>query len=288
MLIDWILVLTGLVFVIAASLFDIFSRTREVPDWLNYCFIACGLGIRGIYSLIIKDYWFILYGLIGLGIFFIIANLMYYTKQWGGGDCKLLMGLGTMFGSYPAIELFNPQIDAPFLAILFINILIAGAIYGLIFSLVIAIKKWKQIKLKSIDKILFFVGLILGALIILLSILLLKVRVLTNLGIILGILVFLSLSLVRLIKKVEKYCMYHWKKIKDLTEGDWLVEDAKANGKIIVSSKIIGLEKKDIAKLSKNKIKTVLIKEGIPFVPAFLIGIILTFIFGDVLTILLL
>ena len=111
MIVDWILVVAGLIGVIIATGFDIFTKTREIPDFLNYGLIAIGLGVRAVYSIFTLDYLFFVYGLIGFGAFFIIANLMYYTKQWGGGDCKLLMGLGAIFGSYLNIGIFNAVVD---------------------------------------------------------------------------------------------------------------------------------------------------------------------------------
>ena len=114
MIIEYILVITALLWVLFASLSDI--KTREVPDWLSYSLIAIGLGLRGINSIYLKDVWFFLYGLIGLTIMFGFGMLMYYTKQWGGGDSKLIMGLGAVFGSN-IDTIFNPVIDFPFLAI---------------------------------------------------------------------------------------------------------------------------------------------------------------------------
>ena len=59
---------------------------------------------------------------------------------------------------------------------------------------------------------------------------------------------------------------------EDLREGDWLNKDIKVKGKIIRAD-WDGLSLKDI-ELLKNK-KKVEIKEGLPFVPAFLIAFLL-------------
>src|SRR3989344_7017584 len=143
----WIsFIVITLAWLIFASITDL--KTREVPDWLNYSLIAIGLGGRGIYSIIQKDSSYIFYGVIGLLIFFVFSNVMYFTKQWGGGDAKLLMGLGAMFGNYEGINLFNPILNMPFLAILVLNILLAGAIYGIFYIIYLAIKNkenfWKE------------------------------------------------------------------------------------------------------------------------------------------------
>ena len=53
-------------------------------------------------------------------------------------------------------------------------------------------------------------------------------------------------------------------------EGDWLAEDVIVHGKTIVKKKT--LHKEDIQKLRDKNISSVTIKEGIPFVPSFLIA----------------
>ena len=77
--------------------------------------------------------------------------------------------------------------------------------------------------------------------------------------------------------------MYKYVIPKKLTEGDWVVKDIKIKGKLIYSSKSLGIEKNQIAQLIKSKIKKVLIKEGLPFVPSFLIGTLITLLFGNIL-----
>jgi hypothetical protein len=64
--------------------------------------------------------------------------------------------------------------------------------------------------------------------------------------------------------------LYHPSK---LTPGDWLQKDVRVGSKTI-SATVHGLSEKEIALLVKAR-KKVLIKEGIPFVPVFL----LTFLF---------
>ena len=48
-------------------------RTREVPDWLNFSLVPLGLGIRLIYSLAVGDYSFVIAGLIGFAVFFVLG-----------------------------------------------------------------------------------------------------------------------------------------------------------------------------------------------------------------------
>ena len=64
---------------------------------------------------------------------------------------------------------------------------------------------------------------------------------------------------------------------KDLEEGDWLEKDIKAGNKWIRRS-VHGLSLEDIRLLRKYG-KKPLIKEGIPFVPAFFITLIVMVFF---------
>jgi hypothetical protein len=57
-----------------------------------------------------------------------------------------------------------------------------------------------------------------------------------------------------------------------LTEGDWLEKEVKV-GKITVRKTVHGLSFREIEILRRHK-KKVLIKEGIPFVPVFLLALI--------------
>ena len=78
------------------------------------------------------------------------------------------------------------------------------------------------------------------------------------------------------IKAVENACMLKYVKPQQLTEGDWIAKDIKIDGEYITGPKDLGIEKKKISKLialyKKGKVKKILIKEGIPFVPVFLIS----------------
>src|SRR3989338_201636 len=73
-------------------------KTREVPDWLNFSLVASGIGINLIFSLVFLDFSYIANSLLGFGLFFLLGMLMFYTGQWGGGDSKMLMGLGALLG----------------------------------------------------------------------------------------------------------------------------------------------------------------------------------------------
>ena len=83
------------------------------------------------------------------------------------------------------------------------------------------------------------------------------------------------------IKSVEAVCMYKRVKPKDLTEGDWIADDVFVKGKRICGPKDLGIEKKQIRQLIKSRVKSVVIRIGIPFVPSFLIAFLITLWIGN-------
>lgn len=279
---DYILITIAFIWLIFAAIYDF--KTREVPDWLSYSFIAIALSIKLIYSLITKDFNIFISSLIGLGAFGLLGTLLYYLKQWGGGDAKLLMGIGAMFADYPAslTKVFIPNLNIPFLMILFINIMFLGAIYGIFYIVGLALinkDKLKKIEVKvGRNKFYLVLFIILIALVILLN-----ENESRLLVIIMAILVLVLPKLIIFISIVEKNLMYKTIPTTKLTEGDWIKDDIKVKGKLIYNNKSLGVNKHQIEQLKKYNIKRVTVKYGIPFVVSFLLGLITSLIFGNIL-----
>lgn len=266
MLFEIIISLITIVVLLLSSYSDL--KTREIPDWLNYGFLFAVFGIRGIFSVIV-DWHIIVSGLLGFIFCFLIAVLFYYSNQWGGGDSKLLMGMGAAIGiDFPlSLESFN-------LALFFIALLFLGAIYGILWMGYLAIKKkekfvkeWKE-KIKrqwiahSIVMLLFVVTVIFTFF----------YQAIWPLMFFPPVLFYLFLF----VSAVEDSCFLQRKKIPDVTEGDWLAEEVVVGKEVIVTKRTI--EKTHLQKLQKfyreKKLTSVLIKEGVPFVPSFLLGFI--------------
>ena len=74
--------------------------------------------------------------------------------------------------------------------------------------------------------------------------------------------------------------MYKLVPISKLREGDWVLKNIKYKNKYIYKKSHAGISKKQIQLLKKTSIKKILIKEGIVFTPSFLIGFIISIIFG--------
>ena len=88
------------------------------------------------------------------------------------------------------------------------------------------------------------------------------------------------------VKAVEKACMLKRVKPSELTEGDWIAKDVIVKNKRICGPKDLGIEKAQIRQLIRLKIKSVIIKVGIPFVPSFLLAFVLTLWIGNPLAVL--
>src|SRR3989338_5916786 len=237
-------------------------KTREVPDWLSYGLIAGALSLRSIFTPDIG--WpALVAGILGLGIMFILACLLYYTGQWGGGDSKLLMGMGAAIGvQYP----FGAQSFALFWY--FLGLLFLGAIYGVFYMLWVAAKKgnffWSDYRKTIAAYGKLHLGMWVASLWIALT------------GFFLPFLWYVSIIPIGLfyllffVDCVEETCFVQKRSVKNLTEGDWLAEDVRKQGKTLLGKKT--LEMKDLALLRRVKIGQVIIKEGIPFVPSFLLA----------------
>jgi hypothetical protein len=278
-----------LIALIVGTITDI--KTREVPDWINFSLVGLGLGIRLIVSLISNDFSFIFEGLIGFGVFFVIGLIMFYTGQWGGGDSKMLIGLGALMGiPYTNWTSLFVVMKMPFLSF-FINSVIVGSLYGLVWSFYVALlnrkrflKEFKKAKqmISDLKWVMIILFIILAIFAIIVDDIFVKILIV---ALIIG--VYSSIYLLVFVKAVEKSCMIKYVSPLTVTEGDWIAKDVYVDGKFISGPKDLGIERKQLRKLinfyKKGKIKKVLIKVGIPFVPSFLIAYVLTLFYGNLL-----
>ncbi|HII88581.1 TPA: prepilin peptidase [Candidatus Woesearchaeota archaeon] len=265
-------------------------KTREVPDWLSMGLIVLGLGTRLIFTISTGSGWYLLEGLLGFILFFVLAWVMFYSGQWGGGDSKLLMGLGAVFGLDVGLPGDLQQMSIAFV----MNVLIVGAVYGLCWAIILAIKNRKAFvqQLKDISKerkIRFLRKLVQYSFFIFVFIFIVTASSTTflvpqrewRLAVsALFVMMILLYWVLLLTKAVEKIAMLKHIAPERLTPGDWIAEDVIVKGKRICGPKDLGIDEQQIKTLLKLKqkklIHTVLIKEGIPFVPSFLLAFIVT------------
>ena len=279
MLVDYILIPIALIWLTFASISDL--KSKEIPDWLNFSLIIIALAIKSIEAILARNVFILLYAIAALVIFFLLANLMYYTKQWGGGDAKLIIGLGIIFTQYPTefLNYFNPKLTIPFAITFVVNILFIGAVYGIIWSAILAIKNYKKIKFnKNIFKRPMRIILPLVLLFFLSSFLLPQIKYLFGVATIFFLVVYLILIFTN---AVEQSIMIKPMALSKLREGDWLYKPVYYKKRLILDNKRPSLTKKDISTLERFNIKSVIVKDGIPFVPAFLISVLISLIFGN-------
>jgi len=261
----------ALIWIIFATVQDM--RKREVANWLCFSLAIFALGFRFFYSLFSTgEFSFFYQGLIGLGIFIILGNLLYYGKMFAGGDAKLMMVLGAVL---PFSVIFNENLKI--FALFFALFLLVGAAYSILTSVYLSSRSFKRFK-KEFSKQ-FKKNKKLSLLAIFVALVLVSFGFLDNLFFVLGIMVFIFPYLYLYVKSVDESCMVKKVRTSKLTEGDWLYKDLKV-GRKIIKAKWDGLSKAEI-KLIQGKLNLVTIRNGIPFTPVFLISFILVFFFWE-------
>lgn len=255
---DIFLLMLFLAGIILASIQDL--KKKEVDNWVNFFLLISGASFIIFKAIVYFNFNYILLGSICFIICFILANAFYYGRFFAGGDAKLLIALFPVFVELGVKEsLINILVFIAFL-------MIVGSFYGVVWSLFFYFKDFskinKQIKLELNNRyveLCFLLGIILF--------------VLSYFKIILlffSIFILLSCILFAFAKSIEKISMVREIEVSQLREGDWLAKD------IIVKGKKIGYNweglNKNQLRVIRNYKNKVLIKEGIAFVPAFLIA----------------
>lgn len=267
-------------FLLITSWIDI--KTHEVPDYLTYTLVAAGICFAAVSSLVARDLtvvWSVLGALIGFGI----GALLYYTGQWGGGDAKLLMGVGAILGfnaTWFARIAEGAVIPMPAFVWFLAFTLVGGAAYGIVWMLVILARNprvfWKAYieRLRSLQ---WPRAVVLGASAVLIA---LSAYVAYRFSVVLAVPVFVLAALVYCafyftvaVQVVEVALMRKRVKPKALTEGDWVIGGLRVGRSQIIPTGTVSVSLKQIALARKKAPRTtVTIKTGIPFVPSFLIA----------------
>ncbi|MBS3071028.1 prepilin peptidase [Candidatus Pacearchaeota archaeon] len=255
----------AVVWLVFASVHDL--RKRVVFNWLSFSLIIFALGFRFFYSLFSEqDFGFFYQGLIGLGIFFVLGNLFYYGKFFGGGDAKLIIALGPVI-AFSESFFTNVVVFATF----FMLFLFSGGLYGLSWSVYFYFRDRKKLKpefKKQFNKI-----RVASIFVMFLGILIMVFGFFEVLFFYFGATIFVLPYLYVYSKAIDEVSLVKNLDVKKLEEGDWLYRDIKV-GKKVIKASWEGLTKKDINEI-KKKHKSVMIRQGIPFVPVFLISFLL-------------
>jgi len=319
-------------FIGIGSLTDL--KTREVPDYINYLLIFSAIILRLMLSILNNDLKVFIDGVLGLSLMFLLSALLFFTGQWGGGDSKLLIGLGGFFGievlelswniyliilissiifilnifplhnfkklknreslissienklisilSLAGLALAYKNINLTgFLTTFLLNLLIGGGIYSVFWAIFLVIRNFRRFKEEfksALNK-----KILLSILLLSLSSFIFGFFIYNNLLKIAvwigGFFMLLFYLLILGVRSIEKTLMIKEVNPKELTEGDWIVEEVYVKGRYITGPDDLGISQDKINKLKRyyeqgliNKIK---IKEGIPFVPSFFFALVL-------------
>ncbi len=267
MVLEVLLSSLALIALAVASIFDL--KTREVPDWLSFGLIIAAISIRA--AAAIQLGWAVLLaGLIGLAAAVITGYILYFTRLWGGGDSKLLMGMGAAIGIAFPFSIASFQLLGYFLLLMLL-----GAFYGVVWMGFLAlqhrapfVREWKHL-LQDYNSV--QIGALIAA-----GVLLVPVFFLPLLWP-LALFPPAVFYLFTFVSVVEKTCFLKKVSPARLTEGDWLADAVRIKGKELLKPKTLtGEDIKVLQALQKrSQLLKVMIREGVPFVPSFLLSYLL-------------
>ncbi len=260
-------------------------QNRWSPDYISYFGILFGFGGHAILSLSQASYWPLLFSLAGAAAFYGIGWLMFNFGAWGGGDAKMLVAFGALLPVYQPTTSFYFSAPWPFLATLLLNIFIFGAILGIIGTALIFAKNFRaiipEIK-KQFRENKKYMQISAGTIAVSPAFLVVANFYLAAAVALAGI--FIALFFI--LKSVETSSMHKDTVPEKLVEGDWLLEEIKIGDFHVMPTKA-GLETSDIKKIkelaAQGKLKTVRVKEGLPYLPAFLAALIASLFYGDLM-----
>ncbi len=280
-MLDQIIFLTALIGSIIASIYDL--KTTEVPDKVFYAIMIVGIPAVILKAIITGNYnLFFISGITGIGLF-AFGYILYKKGQWGGADMVLLGLMGYLIPSI-GIGVFGNFVTTllPIGISFLFNVFMLGAVYMLFYVVIIVLRN-KKLLIKCISEIKnssnIFYSLIISTSILFSGIILYLnyfVNVLNIYEIIKGILlpVFITsflFLLYKFAKSVEDFGFKRKIPISKLCVGDMLLDEKK----------IVGITEKQLNKIKNSGRKTIWIKDGIRFIPAFPIAFLFTLYFGD-------
>lgn len=237
-MIDVILVIIGSLGLLIGTITDF--QKREVADWINFGMIFSGIGLRLVYTAITFDWQFLLFGIMWVVATYIFSLFMYYSGQWGGGDCKMIMGLGALFGTTPYffnqtgdftrfILPFTTSYNISFMAHFLFNAFFIGSIYGIFWTILLAIihkKRFIEEYKKNIaSKEMRYIIITIVILFIIGYVYLIFNNMLYVYPQVILWIVAITPLFIAFIRSVEKGCMIRPMYVKDLTEGEWIAEE---------------------------------------------------------------
>jgi hypothetical protein len=282
-----------------ASYTDI--RNRDVHDIIPLIMVGSALLIRGVLTLATSNPFFLFEGLFTGILFLVFSILMVSLGVWGEGDGTILTAIGVCLGITPIVisnpnALLFPMVPWIFPFTIILNIFLSLTVFDIMYMgiLILKNKDKRSVVLQSIDfsKTEIGLGLILSILSAGFWIVLLLLNILCPLQLlIIGPLIIWIFLLGKKIAQVfdEKIL---WKEVslKQLRIGDKIRDPVTKDGNVIIPRRQRGLSREDIEIISQGNTShqlqdTLIVRQGIPGIPAILIALVLTLIFGDLVMI---
>jgi Flp pilus assembly protein protease CpaA len=263
-----------------AAVWDL--KTTEVPSQVPYAMMGIALLFFGYQSIIAWSYKPIA-GSVLVGLSFLaFGYLMYRFGQWGGADALILSAIGFLIPSYAIQSVF------PFPVTFMFNLFLVGAIYMLIYSIVLTFinKKIFPYFVKSIkasSRLILF-----GSAGLLLLFFLADYSVSRFLSLQLDYITMFLYSLVPLVLTIFVFII--WKFAKAVEDSGFKrkipVSKLRVGDMLMKEKKLTGITEEQLKKIKKSGERHVWIKEGVRFAPAFVLALIFTLMYGDVILLL--
>jgi len=271
---------------LSASYFDL--RTGEIPEMVSRGFIFSILLMASAQSILNFNPSYVINSMVMGTAYFLFGYLMFYLGEWGGGDVKLLAGIGLSLGLLGAENYFLDEIF-PYYISYFINMAIVSSPYVILYSLILGLLKPEVFQkfFENLKRKITVVGVVMSFL---------PAIVAGSLGmgnaaflyLLLPILLILSIYL----RIIEGIALQKTINVNKLKEGDMVASDVVLDNKVIARRRDMdGLNNKQISEIQKlaseGKIpEEIRIRWGIKFAPILLFAFIFTVYLGNLLEIL--
>lgn len=259
-LIDVLIIAITLIYLVVASLIDL--KKNEVPDWLSFSLLFISISFVVLKFFLSGPNWFnvLIAASISYLLFFILANILFHTNTFGGGDYKLMIAIS------PLLILTSPLI-------FLLNLIFFASIYGLFWAFFIFLRNIKKFEIRNEIDNRFFTFASICILLLLIS-LYFYITQRFNFFLYLSLFFFILPFLCLIVRFSDKMLVIE-KKPDELSVGDILSENIKLGKKEISAKFVIGHNEILLLKKLKKKVK---IKNGIPFVPVFFFSFVFSFL----------
>ena len=241
-------------------------KRREVDNWLNYFLGEFGLVFLVFSAIFLNDWMIVVFGLMSFGVMFVLGHGFYYGRIFAGGDAKFLIAIFALFVGLTWMQTLEN------IGIFVLFLMLAGAAYGLLYGFGLFVANFRRVSIAASEEMkhyYFYIPFIFGLILVFFN----------GWSLFFGIMLLIYSVLFVFAKSIENSLMIHSCDAQKLQEGDWLFKDVKV-GQRTIKANWDGLTLSQIAMLRKAN-KKVFIKEGIPFMPAFVIALLMYYFFSS-------